>query len=52
ITARCRTYLRPLIEGEDFPPFEAGLPCYPRLRGGLRPKRCPPMQALHLSHGA
>ncbi|MFW6380001.1 MAG: 6-phosphofructokinase [Halorhodospira sp.] len=48
ITARCRTYLRPLIEGEDFPPFEAGLPCYPRLRGGLRPKRCPPMQALHL----
>ena len=44
ITAACRAYLRPLIEGEDYPPFEGGLPCYPRLRGVLRPQRCPPMR--------
>jgi hypothetical protein len=24
-----------LIEGEDYPPFENGLPCYPRIRGVL-----------------
>ncbi|TDO16582.1 MULTISPECIES: 6-phosphofructokinase [Halomonas] len=26
ITAACRQYLSPLIQGEDFPPFENGLP--------------------------
>ncbi|AGA35399.1 6-phosphofructokinase [Thioalkalivibrio nitratireducens DSM 14787] len=41
ITQACRDYLRPLIDGEDCPPFENGLPCYPRIRGVLRPKRCP-----------
>jgi 6-phosphofructokinase 1 len=40
ITQACRDYLRPLIEGEDYPPFENGLPCYPRIRGVLLPKRC------------
>ncbi|MCG5538097.1 6-phosphofructokinase [Halorhodospira sp. 9622] len=45
ITAACRDYLRPLIEGEDYPPFERGLPCYPRIRGVLRPQRCPPFRA-------
>ena len=43
ITAACRDYLRPLIGGEDYPPFENGLPCYPRIRGVLLPQRCPPM---------
>ncbi|WP_018867920.1 MULTISPECIES: 6-phosphofructokinase [unclassified Thioalkalivibrio] len=42
ITQAARDYLRPLIQGEDAPPFERGLPCYPRIRGELLPKRCPP----------
>ncbi|MBK1734397.1 6-phosphofructokinase [Halorhodospira abdelmalekii] len=45
ITAACREYLRPLIGGEDYPPFEGGLPCYPRIQGVLRPQRCPPLHA-------
>ncbi|WP_153144899.1 6-phosphofructokinase [Dechloromonas sp. H13] len=32
ITDACRTYLRPLIEGEDPPPFCNGLPDYVRLK--------------------
>jgi 6-phosphofructokinase 1 len=32
ITAKCRNYLRPLILGEAFPPFEQGLPKYVRLK--------------------
>ncbi|MCU0835880.1 MAG: 6-phosphofructokinase [Chromatiaceae bacterium] len=28
ITDKCRDYLYPLIEGEDFPPFEKGMPKY------------------------
>ena len=28
ITAKCRTYLAPLIAGEDYPPFKNGLPDY------------------------
>lgn len=31
ITEACRTYLQPLIEGEDPPPFRRGLPDYVRL---------------------
>jgi 6-phosphofructokinase 1 len=31
ITAECRRYLLPLIQGEDYPPFERGLPRYVRL---------------------
>ncbi|MBT8447354.1 MAG: 6-phosphofructokinase [Gammaproteobacteria bacterium] len=33
ITAACRRYMAPLIQGEDYPPFEAGLPRYVRLAG-------------------
>jgi 6-phosphofructokinase 1 len=33
ITAACRRYLEPLIAGEDYPPYERGLPRYVRLRG-------------------
>lgn len=44
ITQACRDYLRPLIGGEDYPPYENGLPCYPRIRGILRPRRCPPFK--------
>jgi 6-phosphofructokinase len=32
ITARCRSYLEPLIQGEDYPPYSRGLPRYATLR--------------------
>ncbi len=39
ITAACRRYLEPLIEGEAWPRFERGLPVYARLRGARVRKR-------------
>ena len=33
ITRACRQYLAPLIAGEDYPPYEKGLPAYVRIRG-------------------
>ena len=33
ITAACRRYLEPLIAGEDYPPYEAGVPIYVHIRG-------------------
>jgi len=35
ITQACRDYLRPLIEGEDYPPYANGLPAYVRLKKHL-----------------
>ncbi len=32
ITPRCRDYLQPLIQGEDYPPFKNGLPRYVTLK--------------------
>jgi 6-phosphofructokinase 1 len=32
ITASCRRYLEPLIQGEDYPPYKQGLPVYVALR--------------------
>ena len=32
ITPKCRTYLEPLIKGEDYPPYKKGLPRYVRLK--------------------
>ena len=32
ITAACKQYLLPLIQGEDYPPFEHGLPSYVTLK--------------------
>ncbi len=32
ISSACRSYLLPLIQGEDYPPYAAGLPCYAHLR--------------------
>lgn len=32
ITEKCREYLLPLIQGEDYPPFKNGLPNYVRLK--------------------
>jgi 6-phosphofructokinase 1 len=39
ITAACRAYLAPLIGGEDYPPYEKGLPRYVALKGASVPKR-------------
>lgn len=39
ITADCRRYLQPLIEGEDYPPFVNGLPAYQRLNLPLLEKK-------------
>ena len=39
ITAKARTYLAPLIRGEDFPPFKDGLPRYVRLKNVAVPKK-------------
>ncbi len=32
ITAKCRNYLAPLIQGEDYPPYKNGLPQYVTLK--------------------
>jgi len=32
ITQRCREYLAPLMQGEDYPPYRNGLPDYARLK--------------------
>ena len=39
ITDVCRTYLQPLIEGEDPPPYRNGLPDYVRLKNISVPKK-------------
>jgi ATP-dependent phosphofructokinase / diphosphate-dependent phosphofructokinase len=39
ITKPCRTYLEPLIVGEDYPPYVGGLPAYVRLRNVAVPKK-------------
>ncbi|TMH47395.1 MAG: diphosphate--fructose-6-phosphate 1-phosphotransferase, partial [Betaproteobacteria bacterium] len=36
---KARTYLSPLVRGEDFPPFKDGLPRYVRLRNVAVPKK-------------
>ena len=41
ITAACRTYLAPLIEGEDYPPYRNGLPDYVRLKNVAVAKKLP-----------
>ena len=39
ITATCRAYLQPLIQGEAYPPYKNGLPNYVRLKNAAVPKR-------------
>jgi 6-phosphofructokinase 1 len=39
ITEACRRYLRPLIQGEDYPPYKNGLPDYVKLRDEPVPKK-------------
>ncbi|HID99537.1 MAG TPA: 6-phosphofructokinase [Thiotrichaceae bacterium] len=39
ITEKCREYLQPLILGEDYPPYENGLPQYVVLKNVAVPKK-------------
>jgi 6-phosphofructokinase 1 len=39
ITAACREYLQPLISGEDYPPYQGGLPQYVKLKNVAVPKK-------------
>ncbi|MHB8253197.1 MAG: 6-phosphofructokinase [Acidiferrobacter sp.] len=39
ITKKCRTYLEPLIQGEDYPPYKNGLPNYVRLKNAAVKKK-------------
>ena len=39
ITPKCRRYLEPLIQGEDYPPYANGLPKYVSLKGAPVPKK-------------
>jgi 6-phosphofructokinase 1 len=41
ITAKCRAYLAPLIQGEDYPPFKNGMPAYVQLKNVGVPKKLP-----------
>ena len=39
ITEKCRQYLEPLVQGEDYPPYRNGLPAYLKLRNAAVPKK-------------
>jgi 6-phosphofructokinase 1 len=41
ITDACREYLLPLIQGEEYPPYEDGLPRYVTLKNVLVPRKLP-----------
>jgi 6-phosphofructokinase len=42
ITDEARVYLQPLIMGEDYPPYEKGIPQVAKLSANRVPKRLPP----------
>ncbi len=44
ITDACRDYLGPLIEGEDYPPYENGLPKYIKLDHTMVEKKLEPFE--------
>jgi len=41
ITDKCRRYLLPLIQGEDYPKYKAGLPAYVTLKNVAVAKKLP-----------
>jgi 6-phosphofructokinase len=41
ITPACKRYLRPLIQGEDYPRYKDGLPVYATLKNVAVPKKLP-----------
>jgi 6-phosphofructokinase len=44
ITRTCRSHLLPLIQGEDYPPYENGLPQFAKLKNKSIPKRLEPFE--------
>ena len=44
ITEKCRRYLLPLIQGEDYPAYRDGLPVYVTLDNVAVPKKLPPFE--------
>jgi len=48
ITDQCREYLSPLIQGEDYPPYNNGIPAYVRLQKNQVPKKLPPLSGFEL----
>ncbi|MDB5751655.1 MAG: diphosphate--fructose-6-phosphate 1-phosphotransferase [Ramlibacter sp.] len=44
ITEACKRYLRPLIQGEDFPQFSNGLPVYATLANVAVARKLPPFE--------
>lgn len=44
ITEQCRQYLEPLIQGEDYPPYQNGLPKYIRLKNVMVEKKLAPFK--------
>jgi 6-phosphofructokinase 1 len=44
ITEACKRYLRPLIEGEDYPAYRNGLPVYATLKNAPVPRRLAPFE--------
>lgn len=46
ITKSCIEYLAPLIDGEDYPPYEHGMPRYVRLKNQLITKKLEPSPEL------
>ncbi len=44
ITAACKEYLYPLIEGEDYPPYKKGMPDYVTLKNAGVEKKLPPFE--------
>ena len=42
ITEKCRTYLEPLIAGEDYPAYRDGLPVYATLKNAAVPRKLQP----------
>lgn len=48
ITDACRRYLAPLIQGEDFPPYQNGLPAYVRLQKNMVTQKLPPISGFEL----
>jgi 6-phosphofructokinase 1 len=41
ITEKCRQYLAPLMKGEDYPPYQDGLPKYVTLKNAAVAKKLP-----------
>ena len=44
ITAACKEYLYPLIEGEAYPPYQKGMPDYVTMKGVAVEKKLPPFE--------